>query len=163
MDTWAPLFSSLVSSSIWGQPSHVKVVWVTMLSIKDQNGLVMASIPGLARAAVVSDTECRDALAILLAPDPDSRCLENEGRRISTVDGGWHVLGHARFQEKMKKVCKLVGNARRQANYRARATQAKNGRPLNGEREYLKKESSGVPIEVLDQVVTNNLPQPTDS
>jgi len=158
MDTWSPLFSSIVLSSVWGLAPHVRIVWITMLAIKDKDGLVMASIPGLARAAVVSDSECRDALKTLLAPDPDSRCSQHEGRRISAVDGGWHVLGHARFQEKMQKVTKQIGNARRQAHHRDKAKPAKNGQPLTGELEYLKKESAGASVGELDQVVSDNLP-----
>lgn len=117
-DTWSPLFRSIVTSSIWNQPPHVKIVWVTMLALKDKNGFVSSSVSGLARMSVVSMEECQDALRIMLSPDDDSKCSEYEGIKIEKVEGGWMVLGHERFQKKMKEVSLKIGNAKRQKKHR---------------------------------------------
>jgi hypothetical protein len=120
MDTWTPLFSSIVTSTVWGEAPHVKIVWITILALKDKAGFVAGSVPGLARVAVVTTEQCREALAVLEGADEDSKNREHEGRRIKSVEGGWVVLGHERFQKLMREVSTKVGNAKRQAQYRAR-------------------------------------------
>lgn len=72
-----------------------------MLAMADRVGLVAASVPGLADFARVSLPDCQKALAELAAPDEWSRSQENEGRRIQIVDGGWLLLNHAKYREKM--------------------------------------------------------------
>lgn len=135
MDSWSPLFSSIVVSSIWGLDPHVKVVWITLLALKDKNGFVPGTVPGLARMAVVSAAQCREALAIFEAPDDDSRDKGNEGRRIKTVDGGWMILGHERFQNRMREVSTRIGNAKRQAKFRAKGGRKRDLKPMGSERQ----------------------------
>ena len=53
-----------------------------MLAMADEEGIVSASTAGLARRAGVSARECRAALKVLSAPDPDSRTKAVQGRRI---------------------------------------------------------------------------------
>lgn len=117
----------------------MKIVWITMIALKDKNGFVECSVTGLARAAVVTVEQCREALEIFLLPDEDSKCKDNDGMKIEAVDGGWKVLGHERFQQKMKEVSTKIGNAKRQAKYRAK----KKGKALPGEQSALKALASG--------------------
>lgn len=119
-DNWSPLFSSLVVSSVWGLEPEAKVVWITLLCLKDRKGFVAGSVPGLARLAVVSVEECEKALKIFESPDPYSKTPDDEGRRIKVVDGGWYVLGHQRFQDHMQKVSTKVNAAKRQRQFRER-------------------------------------------
>lgn len=93
------MYSGLVYSTVWREDMHVKIVWITMLALSDWHGIVAASVPGLAVAAGVSVEQCRDALARFMAPDPDSRTKEHEGRRIEEVDGGWLILNYAKYRE----------------------------------------------------------------
>jgi hypothetical protein len=72
-----------------------------MLAKCGKEGIVEASLPGLADAARVSVEECRKALARLMEVDPDSRTKEHGGRRIEEVDGGWLVLNHAKYRNRM--------------------------------------------------------------
>jgi hypothetical protein len=67
----------------------------------DRNGIIEGAIPGIANAAVVTLEECRQAIAILLAPDPDSRTKEFEGRRLEEIDGGWRILNHQKHKDKL--------------------------------------------------------------
>ena len=69
-----------------------------MLAMADKHGRVFASIPGLAKDAVVSIEAARQAIALFLAPDPDSRTKTHEGRRIEEIDGGWRLLNHAKYR-----------------------------------------------------------------
>jgi len=98
---YTKLFSEILDSTIWREPLHVKVVWITMLAMCDRDGEVRASVPGLADRARVDRSQCEQALAILMAPDPDSRTTDHEGRRIAKVDGGWRLINHAAYKRRM--------------------------------------------------------------
>jgi len=92
------LDSGIIYSSIWGESSDIRIVWVTMLAMADQNGNVMASVPGLSRAACVPVKIVEEALAKFLSPDRYSRTPDNDGKRISTIDGGWNILNHGLYR-----------------------------------------------------------------
>ena len=95
---YTKLWSSIIHSTVWREPMHVKVVWITMLAIADRDGLVLASLPGLADAARVTLDQAKEALAHLSAPDEYSRTKEHDGRRIEECDGGWLLLNHAKYR-----------------------------------------------------------------
>lgn len=103
MQGYTKLFSSIVTSTIWNESKETKIVWITLLALADQNGVVESSIPGLAVVARVSVDECRASIAVLLSPDPDSRTKDHDGRRIQEIDGGWLILNHAKYREKLSK------------------------------------------------------------
>ena len=102
MPGYTKLFSSIVHSTIWREPHHVRLVWITMLAISDKNGIVEASVPGLADLSRVTLDECKDALNRMQQPDEYSRSTNHEGRRIGCVDGGWLLLNHAKYRERLK-------------------------------------------------------------
>ena len=95
---YTKLFNSIVTSTIWLETDRTRIVWITMLALADANGEVQASVPGLAHVAGVPVDDCRAALDKFLAPDPDSRTKDDEGRRIEPIDGGWHLLNHAKYR-----------------------------------------------------------------
>lgn len=96
---YTKLFSEIIGSTIWDEEPYIKIVWITMLAMKDDRHEVKASIPGLAHLARVSRDQCEIALEKFLSPDPDSRSQENEGRRIEEIDGGWHVLNGEKYRK----------------------------------------------------------------
>lgn len=98
---YTKLFSEIVMSTIWREPHHVRVVWITMLAIKDRWHVVNSSLPGLADAARVTIEECEDALRVLSSPDPYSRSRDFDGRRIEPCDGGWIILNGEKYRNKM--------------------------------------------------------------
>jgi hypothetical protein len=120
-----------------------------MLAMKDQKGFVGASVPGLARMAAVSLDTCREALKKFESPDPDSRDSNFEGRKIKTVEGGWVILSHERFQKLMTEVSTKIGNAKRQKKFR---DMQKNHKPLPGESTYQKAVKAEVTDEQLDKL-----------
>lgn len=85
-------------STVWTYDSDTRVVWITMLALADRHGMVIATVPALARIAGVSVEATRAALALFLGPDPDSRSKALEGRRIVQVEGGWHLVNYEYFQ-----------------------------------------------------------------
>jgi hypothetical protein len=101
MAGYAKLFSSILASTVWDTPPAITKVWITMMAMADQDGVVEASVPGLAHLARVSRQDCDEALRIFLGPDPDSRTPDNDGRRIEVVPGGWRLLNHAEYRDRM--------------------------------------------------------------
>jgi len=100
-DGYTKLFGSIVTSTIWSEPHVVRIVWVTMLACANKRGIVESSIPGLAHVARVTIEECETAISVLSSPDKYSRTKDNEGRRIVAIDGGWQLLNHPKYRQKM--------------------------------------------------------------
>src|SRR3990167_2677294 len=98
MSGYTKLFNSILASTIWRAPDTTRLVWITMLAMADKDGIVEASIPGLADFARVSLTACEQALAELAAPDIYSRSKEEEGRRIERMEGGWRLINHGKYR-----------------------------------------------------------------
>jgi hypothetical protein len=97
--TFTKLFASITESTLWLEPDGTRLVWITMLTMADEHGRVLASVPGLAHRARVPLEDARKAIASLLSPDPDSRTKDHEGRRIEEIDGGWRLYNHAKYRE----------------------------------------------------------------
>ena len=95
---FAKLSDTLTKSSIWSEKLHVRVVWISFLAEKDEDGLVRGSRSGLIRACNVTPEQYDDAIDVLTSPDPDSQNPENDGRRIEVVPGGVVVLNHAEYR-----------------------------------------------------------------
>lgn len=93
----ARLCSSIVHSTIWREPLHIRVVWITMLAIANDDGCVHASLPGLADVARVTLEQCQEAIERLSAPDPWSRSPLHGGRRIVATDYGWLLLNYSTY------------------------------------------------------------------
>lgn len=99
MSGWTKLESSLVTSTVWCEADHVRLVWITMLAICDRHGRVMASVPGLAHIAHVTIPLTEAALGVLGSPDPYSRTPDDQGRRIRKIDGGWYLVNRNRKRD----------------------------------------------------------------
>jgi hypothetical protein len=97
--TFTKLFSSITESSVWFEPDHVRLAWITMLAMADRQGRVLASVPGLAHRARIELTQAQDAIATFMEPDEFSRTKEHEGRRIEEIDGGWRLLNYLKFRQ----------------------------------------------------------------
>lgn len=91
-------------------------MWIALLAMADQFGIVHASMPGLARRARVTRKEAERAIEIFEAPDPDSRNPDHDGRRIEKVKGGWFVLNLQEYRE--IRTSKQVADAIRQQRIR---------------------------------------------
>lgn len=120
MNGYTKLFGSIVASTIWREDDKTRIVWVTMLAMANKYGDVEAAVPGLADLARVSIADVEKALETLQKPDKHSRTKDYEGRRIEAVDGGWHILNHAKYRDKMSKDERRNYLARKQAERRAR-------------------------------------------
>jgi hypothetical protein len=117
-DGFTKLFGSLIHSTIWREKNHVRLVWITMLAMVNRHGVVEASLPGVADAARVTIEECEDAIAKLSSPDPYSRSKDHDGRRITTVDGGWRLLNYETYRKRMSQEDQREKAAERQQRFR---------------------------------------------
>lgn len=119
------IYGSIVLSSIWLESESTRLLWITMLAMADQNGDIRASVRGIAHTARISDEACARALAILEAPDSDSRDKRNGGRRIVAVDGGWHILNFRRYRE--MRTPDQISAAERQRRHREKQKGSESG------------------------------------
>lgn len=93
------IYGHIVKSSIWREAQSTRLLWITMLVMADANGYVRASVANLADEARISRPECDAALRVLESPDPDDRSGVNEGRRITRMQGGWHIENFRAYRE----------------------------------------------------------------
>lgn len=119
------IFESLLDSTVWQESKETKLVWVTMMLMKNRLHIVEASVPGLARRAGVTVEECEIALERFMAPDPYSRTKDNDGRRIQVVSGGWKLLNGEAYKLKMSEEERKAYKAAWQAEYRKRKKEIK--------------------------------------
>ena len=120
MSGYTKLFNSILASTVWREPMETRIVWITLLAMADKDGIAEASVPGLADFARIPVNATREALKRLMAPDPDSRSKECDGRRIEEVDGGWRLINHSKYRAKMGLDERREYNRLKQAQYRER-------------------------------------------
>ena len=99
MSGFTKLVPEICESSIWNQPSDIRIVWITMLAKKDADGYVRGDAQTIARMANVSLESCQEALRLFQQPDSSSHTPDNDGRRIEPACGGWLVLNADKYRE----------------------------------------------------------------
>ncbi len=94
------LFSKIVDSSIWLEPTPTRIVWLMFIAVMNEDGFVQfASVANVAHRARITDEESEQAIKILEGPDPNSADEENDGRRIEKVPGGWMILNAQKYRD----------------------------------------------------------------
>ena len=99
MSGFTKLVPEITESSIWNEPSDIRIVWITLLAKKDVDGYVRGDARTIARLANVSVEACETALTLFQQPDASSHTPANEGKRIAPAPGGWVVLNHDKYRE----------------------------------------------------------------
>jgi len=101
MKSWAPIWSTIVDSSIWDEDDFVVKVFLTMLALKDADHIVRLNAYQIAKRSGrnKSEVEVLEALKVLSSPDT-KRVGEQEfeGRRIKMVEEGWLVLNGDKYR-----------------------------------------------------------------
>lgn len=99
MSTYTKLARSIVMSSIWSCADRTRIVWITMLALKDPDQIVRAKLSGLARAANVPLDDASAAIETLTSPDPESPNQPEQGRRIKPLDdgSGWFIINGQKY------------------------------------------------------------------
>lgn len=104
MENWTKLYQRILQSSVWKLPSDYRIVWITLLALKDKDGFVYGTDGWLADQARVDMDTCKKALKMFLNPDPASRTAANHGRKIKAVKGGWVILNHFLYRDGIEVV-----------------------------------------------------------
>lgn len=157
MNGFALLWGKILDSSIWIKESkETKLVWITMLAMKDSEGRIQASIIGLADRAKVSVEECKEALRVFLSPDPDDTSKVEDGIRIREIAGGWEIINHDLYRfstEAKREFWRQEKEKQRAASKdRKRKRPFKNGKPLAGENRFVDALKNGASEETLDRL-----------
>jgi hypothetical protein len=119
---YTKIFRDLVYSTIWRREDDAtRLVWITMLALRDGDHVVRVNVVGLADLARVSDEDCKKSLEVLQSPDPNGMEQEYEGRRIERVEEGWLILNGEKYRQKESVANRKDYNARMQREHRARA------------------------------------------
>jgi hypothetical protein len=119
-ERYAKLSSNIVFSSMWEEDAETCKVWITLLALKDRDGLVDKNITGIARLAKIPLDKCEWAFKKFQEPDPNSTTTLEEGRRIRKTDKGWLIINHELYQECGWSDEKRVYERKRKADYRER-------------------------------------------
>lgn len=120
MSGFTKLHSSILDSTIWREANPTRILFITLLAMADKDGVIEASIPGLADRARLSMQETIDAIATLESPDQFSRSPENDGRRIYKIDGGWALTNYAKYRDKQDTEARREYLRVKQAEHRAK-------------------------------------------
>ncbi len=115
------LFSKIVDSSIWLEPTPTRIVWLMFIAVMNEDGFVQfASVANVAHRARITDEEADQAIKILESPDPNSADDENDGRRIEKVPGGWLILNAQKYRDLVTREMVREQTRRRVARKRAK-------------------------------------------
>lgn len=160
VNTWSPIFSKIVDSSLWSEPDFVVKVFLTLLAKKDADQVARLTAYAIGKLCWPKDDEAEkrvlEALSILASPD--TKRVEpqpHEGRRIQKVEGGWYLLNGRFYEEMMRRQNRRDYQKDKQAEYRKR----KKDQPLKGESEYMDALRDGATREQLDKIVIQSLPK----
>jgi hypothetical protein len=105
MSMYNKIFTKILDSSVWLEPTSTRIVWITFIAAMDETGFCpFAAVGNVATRARVSEDEARAAISVLEGPDPESSDQDNEGRRIERVPGGWLVLNAPKYRALVTRV-----------------------------------------------------------
>jgi hypothetical protein len=131
---YGKIFDSLFGSSIMEEAMHTRLLWLSMIVLADEDGVLDMTAPALARRTNIPIDLVEDGLARLAAPDPTSRTDAEDGRRIVPLDGqpfGWQLVNYAHYRA-------LHSNAERRDYWREyrrqRRAEGKDGSAVHCER-----------------------------
>ena len=127
------LFTKILDSSIWLEPSGTRIIWLTMIAAMDENGFVQfASVANLAHRARIELAEAQAAVDCLEGPDTNSSDPDHEGRRIERVPGGWMILNAEKYREMVTRAVIQEKTRQRVAKHRTEKKRACNASVTHG-------------------------------
>lgn len=160
MNTWAPLWSGIVDSSLWEESGDVVKVFMTILATKDSDHVCRMDAYKISRKCNLDELVVLNILTnVLAAPDTRRKIpQEHDGRRIRLVEDGWLVLNGDKYREMVSAERKKAKNRRAQEAWRQRqkalAVSSKAG-PSPGENAFVAAIEAGHELgaeSVLDEL-----------
>lgn len=124
MNSFTPVFSKIVDSSLWAEDDFVVKVFLTLIAVKDSDHVARMNAFGIGRKCWpaepdASEARAIEALKILMAPD--TKRLEPqayEGRRIEKIEDGYLVLNGQLYEDLMRETSRKIYKARKEREYR---------------------------------------------
>ena len=105
-------------------------MWITMLLLAarpGRKGVVDVPLDTLANAARMPLRDAKEAIQVLSSPDPESRSVESEGRRIELLDAhrtwGWRIINWDKYEKDRATAQSAIRMAK------SRAAHAAEGKP----------------------------------
>lgn len=89
----------ILMSSIMAETPEIFKVWIAILASCKEDGVAYVSSVGLSSHCYLPLDTVREAITKLSSPDPDSRSINDDGRRIKRVDGGYMVINYLKYRE----------------------------------------------------------------
>lgn len=129
---YTKLFEELVASSVWDEDDKTRIVWITMLALKNRDHFVRGTTHYLALAARVTDEDCARALAKLSSADAESHNKEFDGRRVLLVSGGWQIVSGDKYQKMLSVEERREYQRVKQAEYRKRRKSSRHSAQTSG-------------------------------
>lgn len=124
--SYAPIFDTMLGSSLWDEDYAVRVCFISMLAMKDHNFIVRGTAKHISKMANMKEVEVIECLRILSSPDTNRvEEQEFEGRRIRRVEESghvpaWLILNGAKYVELMRAQSGRSKAAIAQAKWRAK-------------------------------------------
>ena len=119
--TYVKIHDKMLSSSIMEHDIAVRWAWVVILALADQDGMVLSTPNALARQANMSLVDLETALAVLMAPDPNSTSKAEEGRRVVEASTNqYRVVNYEHYRQLMSKDDQREKTRLRVARHRAK-------------------------------------------
>ena len=85
--------ANLLNTSLWLKDKSVLLVWITLVAMADEKGVVDANDRAIAYRSRVPFDKTLEALKVLSEPDCYAICADNDGRRVERIDGlGWQIF-----------------------------------------------------------------------
>jgi hypothetical protein len=107
------LDAGILQSSVMAAPPVTFKVWIALLAACRSDGVARVSPTYLGAVCRLSLSDVGRALEELASPDPHSRTLMEEGRRITRVDGGFRLINYRKYREQGIREAETAGRVER--------------------------------------------------
>lgn len=98
MSGFTKLVPEIVQSSVWMESSDVRIVWIYILAMKDENGFIRGDAERFAHFARVPIEAAQEAIRKFTSPDSKSATPDDDGRRLLEMPGGFVVVNHGKYR-----------------------------------------------------------------
>jgi hypothetical protein len=139
MNTWIPLWASTVDSTLWEEEPDTRVMFLTLLMLRDPDQVVRLPLRVLAKKANLDGNreqaylKAEEALKVLEEPDRHSlESQEHEGRRIKRVEDGWFVINGQKYDDEMRELYSRMRKTKKQRERREAARAAEEAAEAGG-------------------------------
>lgn len=160
MNTWTPLWSGIVDSSLWEESGDVVKVFMTMMAAKDSDHICRLDAYRVAKKCHLDELQVLDILKILASPDKRRKSKQEfDGRRIKAVEDGWLILNGEKYRQMVSEEMRKARLRRAQTTYRIKHKKLELLTTLPGEVATLALERNGASQSEVDDSITRNLPR----